>query len=142
MRHNSDYRQFVVVFPASCADGSIGVFDVESGYKKMSMATEKASTGRCPTSKRSCACPWILQIDSRKINHTGKTPRDSMQRLGSPLFISKLIFLEHCNCTMVTATADGNLRFWQGQWMPSGAKSLFLRMSGHAAICMLCWRKL
>lgn len=78
---------------AACADGSIGIFDVESGYKKMTLMAERLKTGR--------------------------TPRDAKAALGNSQFIDRIIFLEHHNRTLVSAGADGYLRFWEGQWMES-----------------------
>lgn len=77
---------------AACADGNIGIFDVESGYKKMSLTAA--------------------------ISNTGRTPRDAKSALGNSQFVERIIFLEHHNRTMVSAGADGCLRFWEGQWMP------------------------
>lgn len=94
---DSDILSVAFTYPkslaAACADGSVGVFDIESGYKKMSLVVEKLKTGR--------------------------TPRDTKAALGNTQYIEKIIFLEKRNGTLVSAGADGNLRFWEGQWMPS-----------------------
>jgi len=95
--HDSDILSMAFFHPkslaASCADGTISLFDIESGHKRMTLLTEKS--------------------------RTGKTPRDSRAAISESQYIEKVIFLEHKNGTMVSAGADGYLRFWEGQWMRS-----------------------
>ncbi len=94
---NTDILSVAFSYPKSLAaagaDGSIFIFDVESGYKKMSLMAERTQTGR--------------------------TPRDAKAALGNSQYIESIIFLEHHNRTLVSAGADGCLRFWEGQWMES-----------------------
>ena len=93
---NTDVLSIGFTYPkslaAACADGTIGIFDVESGHKKMTMLSERT--------------------------RTGQTPRNPSTVMGTGQFVERIVFLEQKNSTLVSAGADGSLRFWEGQWMP------------------------
>uniref|UniRef100_A0A6U6E0C0 EF-hand domain-containing protein n=1 Tax=Guillardia theta TaxID=55529 RepID=A0A6U6E0C0_GUITH len=94
--NESDILSIAFSYPKTLAtgasDGSIAIFDIESGIKRIAMQSQKIH---------------------------GFTPRESMnaKELANTLYVEKILFLEEKNKTILTSGADGHLRFWEGTWM-------------------------
>ena len=108
------------------------VFLVRPCTDELATGSECVCNG-CTSQRHRHAAGGNCDLTRSSVITTAQTPRDATQRLGSPLFISKIIFLSQRNCTLVSAAADGNLRFWQGQWTPTGVLTPHLDLS----ICVL-----